>query len=786
MIKNKGITFKLVFYILTSCTLIFGVIFGYNYLFSRRIIAGDIRENAENLTQAAANRISIFLRSVQKVPRNLSFFLEQGNYTKENLLDLLRAVVEGNPEIYGSTISFEPYAFDKQSLYFAPYFYRVKEDSKTVTKFTYLGGEDYQYFYLDWYLLPKELNAAVWSEPYYDKGGGNILMSTYSVPFYRGVDGKKRFEGVVTADVSLERLRTIVSSIKVGKTGYGFLISNTGRIITHPVKEFIMNESLFSIAEERGDKNLRRIARDMVAGSRGYAYTESLIPHKKCWLAYMPLRSSGWSLGVVFPQDELFAGITGLNRMVLILGILGFFILLCVIIMISRSITRPLRVLDRLTQDIADGNLDFELSPVASGDEVGRLADSFIYMRDSLKEYIKELTRATQAKERMESELRIAHDIQMGILPKSFPSLKKENRFDVYAVLSPAKEVGGDFYDFFMIDDLHLCFVIADVSDKGVPAALFMAMTKALIRMSSKETLEPERILERVNKEVCRENESCMFITAFLGVLNTQTGSLCFANAGHNPPYLVHAGGKVSLLEAKGSAALGLNPETIFVTNHMTLNRKDTILTYTDGVTEAFNPGREQFSEERLVKGLSVFGRQRPRLVVRRLLEDVRGFCAGQPQSDDITLMALTFCPEFSASANTSVRLANDHGDIPKLKQAWEDFCADVELPADIRHDFGLAMEETVVNIMSYAWDDQQRHWIEVELLIEGGQLCARIIDEGRVFNPLEYPQPKLNKPMAERPQGGLGIHLARNLVDKLEYKREGSKNILILKRALK
>ena len=783
MMKKKGIAFKLAFFILASCAVIFVLIFGYNYFISRRIIAKDVRDKAEYLTLAAANKIEAFLRSVEKVPKNASYFLGITAYTKEDLLDLLRSVVEGNPEIYGSTISFEPYAFDSTALYFAPYFYRVREDGKKVTKFTYLGAADYQYFYLDWYLIPKELNAPAWSEPYYDKGGGNILMATYSVPFYSKPQQERKFSGVVTADVSLEHLSDIVSSIKIGKTGFGFLISTSGRIITHPDKELIMNETLFGIASQRRDPGLRSIAKDMVSGKRGYCFTDSLIEGKKCWLVYMPLYSSGWSLGVVFPQDEMFADIIGLTRAVFILGFLGFIILLAVIIAISQTITNPLRVLDRLTRDIAKGNLDFELSSLISGDEVGRLAGSFNYMREALKDYIKELTRATQAKERMESELRIAHDIQMGILPKSFPSLSRGSKFDIYALLEPAKEVGGDFYDFFQCGPEHLCFVIADVSDKGVPAALFMAMTKALIRMAAKETIDAAQILDKVNKEVCRENESCMFITVFLGVLNTRTGEVCYSNAGHNVPYLVRSAGRLERVSGVGAVALGLKADTVFINQKFTLEEKDIIFTYTDGVTEAFNTSREQFSEERLQNTLSVIGAVRPREIVRKVLEEVRLFSAGAEQSDDITLMALTFHPVCASADHMSIELANEPGATEKLKQSWVDFARDNDLNAEFTHDVGLAMDEVAVNIISYAWPDKSRHGIDISFGLESGVLTVRFADDGIAFNPLEHAASEIRAPLAERPQGGLGIHLARNLVDTLEYKRENSLNILVLKR---
>jgi len=324
MIKNRGIALKLTFFILTSCTLIFTLAFGYNYLFTRRIIIKGIEEHARDLTQLTVNKIEATLRPIEKIPQSLAFLLEQSLSAKEDLLSVLRSLVANNPEIYGAAIAFEPHAFDKDSLYFAPYFYR---DNDTI-KFSYLGGDAYQYFYWDWYQIPKELGHSVWSEPYYDEGGGNIIMSTYSVPFYKYDGEKKVFKGIVTADVSLSWLQDIVSSIKIGDTGYGFLISSNGRVVTHPHQDLIMHETIFSIAEAREDISLRQVGKDMINGKSGFIPFNSLVTGSSCWMAYEPIPSTAWSLGVLFPKDELMAGITRLNWVVLFLGIFGFLFLL--------------------------------------------------------------------------------------------------------------------------------------------------------------------------------------------------------------------------------------------------------------------------------------------------------------------------------------------------------------------------------------------------------------------------------------------------------------------------
>ncbi len=390
MLKNRGIAFKLIVLITLSSALVFLIIFSYNYYASRRMIEKNVKENAKNLAFSTANRIETILRSVQKVTENMACFLENSSYNKEELLQFLKITVENNPEIYGSTMAFEPYSFDNNLSSFAPYFY--KENGKIRLK--YLQDVfNYNYFGLDWYQIPKELNRSVWSEPYFDEGAGNIIMATYSVPFHKNVKGKRQFIGIVTADVSLEWLREMILSIKILKTGYAFLISKNGTIITHYNKELIMNETIFSVAEKRGDTHLRDIGRKMIRGESGFVPFKSIVRGRPCWMYYTSVPSSGWSIGVIYPKNELIEDIIHLNRTVIFLGITGILLLSVAVILNTRSITRQLREMSEAAERIGTGDLDIELPPVKSGDEVGKLAGAFHYMKTSLKEYIKQLTR---------------------------------------------------------------------------------------------------------------------------------------------------------------------------------------------------------------------------------------------------------------------------------------------------------------------------------------------------------------------------------------------------------
>jgi sigma-B regulation protein RsbU (phosphoserine phosphatase) len=641
MLKNRGIAFKLILFFTVSSALIFLLIFSFNYRYSRRMIEKNVKDHAETLVQSTVNKIETVLLSVKKCPGNMAYFLEKGSFNQEELLHLLRMVVENNPEIYGATIAFEPYKFDKRSLYFAPYFYK----NQGKIKLTYLGSEEYPYFYLDWYQIPKELNRPEWSEPYFDEGGGNILMATYSVPFYKWVGGKRQFQGIVTADISLGWLQNIVSSIKLLQTGYGFLISKNGTMVTHPLKQLIMNETIFGVAEARADTYLREIARKMIRGESGFVPYRSIVSGKECWMYYTPIPSSSWSLAVLFPQDEFMADITRLNRTVIALGVIGLLLLSFAVAFIARSITTPLRDMARATQDIGTGNLDIALPRVKSGDEVGKLAEAFEYMRTSLKGYIKQLTETTAAKERIESELSIARNIQMGFLPQTFPAFPGRTEFDLHAIIEPAKEVGGDLYDYFLIDENRLFFLIGDVSDKGVPAALFMAVAKTLFKTHTLHgDAEIDGIVSRVNQELSRGNPWQMFVTAFAGILDLKTGKIIYCDGGHEPPFIIRAGKEVEILKKKGNPALCFFDDFCFECDSIYLHSGDALVLYTDGVTEAMNGERQLFGIERIKRAFQLcYQAPLAAAITRQLLEQVKSFVKNAPQSDDIAILAICY-----------------------------------------------------------------------------------------------------------------------------------------------
>ncbi len=644
MVKpHSSIGLKITVLVLCGASLVFALALAYSYSYSRRIILDEAKKSATNLTLSVARRIEQEFRAAAKVPKALAAVLEASNPDKETLLPIVRRMVEESREIYGSAVAFEPGEFEKDLRWFAPYYYK----GKSGITYEQLGSESYDYFTKDWYHLPKVLKAPVWTDPYFDEGAGNTIMTTYARPFFEDGEGgtASKVKGIVTADVSLEWLTGILDSVQVGRTGYCFIVSDTGHFVTHPDPNVIMSESMFSLAEERHDPALRTIGLAMQQEESGFVEMGPALSGEEAFLAYARIPSPGWSLGAVFPKRELLAEMNSLHQTTALVATGGLILLLVVSGLVARSIARPLRRMAAATEKVAHGDLDIDLSDIRRQDEVGQLARSFTAMAQDLKKYIKDLTETTAAKQRIESELSIAARIQRSMLPSVFPAFPNRDEFDIYAVMHPAKEVGGDFYDFFFLDDDHLCVVVGDVSGKGVPAALFMSVTKYLIEAAVGMDEPPDKALARVNRHLAVNNESCMFVTIFMGILNVRTGEFLYANAGHNRPLLWDNDCEPSFLKPPGGPVVGIMDDAVFTMDRLTFTAGTVLLAYTDGVTEAFSADGTAFSDERLLKVVTPVRQESVKEITEVLLADIGSFCVGAPQADDITVLALSFGP---------------------------------------------------------------------------------------------------------------------------------------------
>jgi len=644
MLKNRSLRFKLSAFILTGTILVASVLFSYYYSVSRRLILESAQKNARHLTMETVNSIENVFRSTAKIPENLAYVLESGMSDEKGLYRFMETVVKNNSEIFGSAIAFEPGAFFPGRNRFSTYFFRDGDQVVQVN----LDDPEYNYHLQDWYQIPKELNRPVWSEPYFDEGGGDIIMATYSVPVHWPNDGinANKFRGVITIDISLARLKKIFEELSIYENGYGFLLSQSGKYLVHPEPDNIMNASIFGIAELHHDEILRELGRNMVRGQAGFMNIIEPVTGQEVYLYFAPFPSSGYSMGIVIPAEELFADLSHLNRNVAMIGILGLLTLFGVISFISGRITQPIRRLSDATTLIGLGDFNAALPEIDSGDEIGQLMHSFEKMQTALAEYIENLKVTTAAKEKIEGELRIAHDIQMGIIPKTFPPFPDRNDVDIYGILESAKAVGGDLYDFFLLDKDHLGAAIGDVSGKGVPASLFMAITRTLLRAKSMnmKDISPGKIITSMDCDLCTDNDAAMFVTFFYFILNLKTGELEYCNAGHNPPFILDETGEITALDTVHGFPLGVMEAEPYQTGKVKIRPGTRIVLYTDGVTEAENEARELFKEERLLVALKKMKEiQDPKEITLAIKNAVKGFTLEAEQSDDLTMLVITY-----------------------------------------------------------------------------------------------------------------------------------------------
>jgi len=379
---------------------------------------------------------------------------------------------------------------------------------------------------------------------------------------------------------------------------------------------------------------------------------------------------------------------------------------------------------------------------------------------------------------RVEEELAVARDLQLSMVPHVFPTLPERAGASVYATLRPAREVGGDFYDFYFIDDTHLFFCVGDVSDKGVPAALFMAVAKTLIRTRSNQEPSTARLVSYVNAELSRDNAKCMFVTLFAGRLDTTTGELVYTNAGHEPPYLRQARGSLRRLEERHGPMVGAAPGIVYRESRCQLGPGDLLVVYTDGVSEATNVDGGFFSEDRIAEIVQTDGSTSATDVVDRILTAVDGFADTAEPADDITVLALRV-PSAAEGVPLveSVLLRNQLSDLSVLDDVLDRFGQRGVLPQTTMSELRIVCDEILGNLIAYAYPDGGEHEIDVQLQMTGRRLVVTVSDDGIPFNPLTVAPPDTTRPLDERDVGGLGIHLVRSLVDDMRYRREGARN---------
>lgn len=484
-----------------------------------------------------------------------------------------------------------------------------------------------------WYQKAKYAKKTIFTDLSQDFFGRGLSL-TCAKPFY--FNGE--FAGVVAMDILIDDLRKSIINIDVEKdytSDYAFLVNEDGDIIASPFMD--KDTSEFENIKNQ-DSEFYSISDNILNKKEGMEKVNDL------YIVYTPIKIANWVLCVYVPSEVILRPVINIeNSIRLVTNIFTcLIIIICIIVyfvvrFMSNHITYPILKLKKDVEYISNGNLDYKAT-IIGNDEISELAGSFNEMTNSLKKYIEDITTLTADRERIGAELNVATHIQKSMLPSIFPAFPNDKRFDIYATMNPAKEVGGDFYDFFKIDDKHIAIVVADVSGKGVPAALFMVIGKTLIKDHTKYNVNLSDTFYKVNNMLCESNSEDLFITAFEAVINIETGHMKYINAGHELPF-IYKNGVWTMENIKPGFVLAGMENMKFAGGEMFLNKGDKLFQYTDGVPEATNINNELYGIERLEKTLNKNLNKNMRELLPAIKSDIDKFVGEAPQFDDITML---------------------------------------------------------------------------------------------------------------------------------------------------
>lgn len=630
--RYHSLAARLSLWIVSLGAIIFISVLSTNYFLSRLLLEDYVNDLAITATSSTIRKIETRLYAVSSNADSLASVISNTEVSENQIHQTIKAFLDTNSTIFGITVALEPHVLIESLGDFSPYYYR-KENN---IAFSDLADSQYQYRNRPWYSESKTENAAVWSEPYLDVGGGNIFMVTYSTPIHLA-DGKT-FAGVATADINLTLLDEIVKQIKIGETGYGFILSSNDTVIAHPDKSLNMIK-----LDETNVKaeNWKRYLKSKTDSSSAYFKTLCYDREEHCWIAIETLGNTGWKVIIVIPEQELIAKINKLTMKISIIAFAGLLILVFVVVLVTRHFTKPLGSLALATKDIGLGNLDAELPEPIRKDEIGSLTNDFSSMRLALKKYITRLKETTAKQQKLESEIQIAKDIQMSMIPGGGNVSITKNNYQLYCLLRPARSVGGDLY-YYQQSGQQLDFFIGDVSDKGVPAALFMAKTVTLYTRALKEKLTPGQTLVMMNDLLTQNNDACMFVTALCGSIDLNTGIIVMANAGHMNPVSKNRL-QTKEYEIQGATALGLIDGVEYHDVKFRLDKNTSLIMYTDGISEAHDSDGSQYTDERLIRLIDSIHSSSIEDIGKNIIKSVDDFAAGTEQFDDITLLIIRY-----------------------------------------------------------------------------------------------------------------------------------------------
>ena len=674
-----------------------------------------IQRTVEKLTVSEMNNIYLTinykLTRIEVTVDNMSWVVTDGLDEPEWMYSITRRLVEKNPSILGSTVSFVPNYFPEIGHWFEPY--AVRRDDGTIDTMQ-LGSATHDYTQMEFFTAPIAKNTGYWCEPYFDKDGARAMVTTYGVPVH---NEKGETVAVVDADISLDWLEEIVEEKKLYKSTQRYIVTGKGHLLAGKDNELF--RQALQVANATEDKT----GSETIEDGTGDEYHVFFHPVGG---------NTDWLLISIQDDEEVFSKLRNIRFNLFLLVFSG-------LVLVGFIVWRTSRNLERLRKVNAE-------------------------------------------KERIDGELRVASEIQQSMLPHSQIS---HNDVDIFGSLVPAREVGGDLYDFFIRDE-KLFFCIGDVSGKGAPSAMVMGVVHSMFRAFSAHENNPARIVRAINEASCQGNDSNIFVTLFVGVLDLPTGHLRYCDAGHDAP-MVMVDSHWSMVNVIPHLPVGVFDDVKYGVQETHLEPGSTIFLYTDGLTEAMNMERKQFGIKRIEEVLTANSQLLPKQLLEAVSQKVHDFVGDAEQSDDLTMLAIHYTPKtFESTMSETLLIKNDVHEVSKFNTFIKSVMEKLNIEASLANKLRLAIEEAVVNVIDYAYPIDQEGTIEVRIMFDGETMKTMIIDSGVAFDPTEKEKADTSLSAEDRQIGGLGILLVRELMDTINYERVNGQNVLTLIKKVK
>lgn len=632
-----GLAFKQSMMTLVGFSIVFATLFGVLSFKVQSELSTLLTEKGEEISLANVAIIENLFEKGKKLGDEYAEVLGKEMLSGKDLDDFLtQAVFDARqtlPQVLAVVVAYEPGMAPKAKWH--QEVMRLAQYSGNEIKL--MKGKDY--FEKTWYKSTKNLQKGLWQEPFV----GDFIkepIAIYTAPIYqKDAYGNTVFVGVLCVDMSIAFLKETVASIPVSNSGYVVVLSANNTIIAHPKNEIVFKENLSDLSGGLGSQTVTDFEKTVQSMKKGL-FMGTTAEGKETVIYFKAMESNGWTFMIVWPAHEFMESQRSLEKMFVWMSVAGYVVMLLLIFVISTRVSRPLKELAVAANKMGQGDFDVAIPHLSGRDEIAQFGWAFLNMRTSLKEHMEK----QKDLDRIESELDFAKDIQIGFLSMDE---KEEGSEDPYHELTPfllpAKEVGGDFYDFFKLDDGRLCVVVGDVSGKGVPAALFMMVSRIVLRTMAQNLKSVVETFERANYELAKRNRANMFVTVWMGIVDLKTGHVEFASAGHNPPVIRHKDGSAEFAKSKAGVVMAAMENSRYKMQTLELAPGDTLFLYTDGVTEATNEHNELFGNDRLLDALTHGGGKGTKELCRFVKRQIDAFTRKASQFDDITMLAMEY-----------------------------------------------------------------------------------------------------------------------------------------------